>query len=57
MVDDYNRNDIGESLIEMRFIAGGQEHYLRRIQGSTTTDIHLYVGTERDKFSIVTAGQ
>ena len=42
----YNRNDIGESLIEMRFIAGDQEHYLRRVlQGSTTTDIHLYVGT------------
>jgi len=42
----YNRNEIGESLIEMRFIAGDQEHYLRRVlQGSTTTDIHLYVGT------------
>ena len=42
----YNRSDIGESLIEMKFIAGDQEHYLRRVlQGSTTTDIHLYVGT------------
>ena len=42
----YNRNDIEESLIEMKFIAGDQEHYLRRVlQGNTTTDIHLYVGT------------
>ena len=42
----YNKNDVQESLIEMRFIAGDEEHYLRRVlQGSTTTDLHLYVGT------------
>ena len=40
----------GESLIEMKFIAGDKEHYLRRVMlGDTTTDLHLYVteGKER----------
>ena len=45
-VDGTTEMTLGESLIEMRFIAGDQEHYLRRVlQGSTTTDVHLYVGT------------
>ena len=34
-----------ECLIEMRFLAGDKEHYLRRVMlGDLTTDIHLYVG-------------
>ena len=34
-----------ECLIEMKFIAGDKEHYLRRVMlGDVTTDIHLYVG-------------
>ena len=34
-----------ECLIEMKFIAGDKEHYLRRVMlGDVTPDIHLYVG-------------
>ena len=41
-----------ESLIELKFIAGDKEHYLRRlIVGDNTTDLHLYVGNgERRDF-------
>ena len=45
---NYGMND---SLIEMRFVAGGKEHYLRRVlKSDSTTDIHLYVdeGSKRD---------
>ncbi len=41
----HSNNDISESLIEMRFVAGGKEHYLRRVlEYDNTTDLHLYVG-------------
>ena len=36
-----------EALIEMKFIAGGREHYLRRVLISgTTSDLHLYIEEE-----------
>ena len=40
-------NNSKESLIEMKFLAGGKEHYLRRVMlGETTTDLHLYIEDE-----------
>ncbi len=47
----WNRNfDTNESLIEMKFIAGDKEHYLRRVLlGSTTTDLHLYIDDEGEQ--------
>ena len=49
-----NRWDINynheESLIEMKFIAGDKEHYIRRLMlGDTTTDLHLYVGNGEEQ--------
>lgn len=42
-------HDYTESLIELKFVAGGKIHYLRRvISGNTTRDLHLYIG-EGDK--------
>ncbi len=41
----YPKYEPKESLIEMKFIADDQEHYLRRVMlGDTTTDLHLYIG-------------
>ena len=41
------RSNSKESLIEMKFLAGGKEHYLRRVMlGEATTDLHLYIEDE-----------
>ena len=43
----YNINEMQEALIEIKFIANDEEHYLRRVLlGDTTTDLHLYVGND-----------
>ena len=40
----YRNFNHDESLIEIKFMAGDKEHYLRRVMlGDTTTDLHLYV--------------
>ena len=43
---DHNR----QTMLELRFIAGGKEHHLRRVMqsGDHTTDVHLYIGEEKD---------
>ena len=48
----YNRSDIGESLIEMKFIAGDQEHYLRRVlQGEALQLTYIFMsGLEKPNF-------
>jgi len=47
-----------ECLIEMRFIAGDKEHYLRRVMlGDLTTDLHLYVDEDDGERSFYRDGQ
>lgn len=43
---DHNR----QTMLELRFIAGGKEHHLRRViqSGDHTTDVHLYIGDGKD---------
>lgn len=45
------RNGHGTSLIELKFLAGGKEHYIRRVMQDHdhTTDIHLYVGNQEPR--------
>ena len=39
-----------EALLEIKFIADDQEHYLRRVMlGDTTTDLHLYIGKGEER--------
>lgn len=41
----YPNNNSDESLLELKFIADGKPHFLRRVMsGDTTTDLHLYIG-------------
>ncbi|MDE0954730.1 MAG: AAA family ATPase, partial [Candidatus Poseidoniales archaeon] len=41
----YPNNNSDQSLLELKFIADGKPHFLRRvISGDTTTDLHLYIG-------------
>jgi energy-coupling factor transporter ATP-binding protein EcfA2 len=44
--NDHNR----QTMLELRFIAGGREHHLRRViqSGDHTTDVHLYIGEGND---------
>ena len=44
----YNREQ--HSLIEIKFIHDGEEHYLRRVlKGDDTTDLHLYIGNGENR--------
>lgn len=46
----YPNNNSDQSLLEIKFIADGKTHYLRRVMsGDTTTDLHLYIGEDGDE--------
>ena len=46
----YPNNNSDQSLLEIKFIADGKTHYLRRVMnGDNTTDLHLYIGEDGDE--------
>ena len=47
----YPEKELNETLLELKFIAYGKTHFLRRVMmGDTTTDLHLYIGEGVDTY-------